>query len=156
MEFIKHLKFDKKSLIVIMLAALGVILIVFSSSLTGDTYKENKREEYTEVGFYTSYLEKRITELCNGVNGVSNTTVFLTLDTSSEYIYQNNGVSDFLILTSKDGEQAVKLCEIYPTVRGIAVVCCGGDIPRIQETLTELLSAALGLSSNKIRIAGSS
>ena len=153
MDIKKLIKPDKNKITVILLAIIGVALIISSGRLG----KEEKKEvtEYTEVGFYTSYLEQRITELCNSIYGISDAKVFLTLDTSSEQVYQNDGASDFLIVTNENGQTAVKLCEIYPKVRGIAVVCNGGDIPRVQKTVTELLSAALGLPTNKIRVAGS-
>ena len=146
-------KLDKSKLIIIGAAALGIILMLMSSNTEHSEQKETP--EYTEIGFYTTYLDERIIDLCNSIYGVSETKVFLTLDTSSEYIYQGDGVSDFLILSSEEGETAVKLCEIYPRVRGIAVVCEGGDSPRIKETVTALLSAALGLPTNKIKVAGS-
>ena len=104
------------------------------------------------MGFYTEYLEERIRKLCVSVSGVEEAEVFLTIDCSSEYVYGEGG--DYLILSGSEGEKAVLLCEIYPKVRGIAVVCTGGDQPRIREVLVSLLSAALDLSSSKIEIAG--
>ena len=142
----------KKDLPVILLASLGLVLIVVSSSV-GRT-RGKKDETYTDVGYYTSYLEGRIEELCETVDGVTDATVLLTLDSSTEYVYGTDANADFLILTGEDGESAVKLCEIYPKIRGVAVVCTNGDIPRIRETVVKLLSASLGLSSGKIEVAG--
>jgi len=141
---------DKSKLAVILLAAVGTFLLLFS----GFGGKEVPEKNYTDVSFYTEYLEERITRLCTSVEGIEEASVFLTMDCSSEYIYSEDGASDFLILSGSDGEEAVLLQEIYPRVRGVAVVCTGGDLPRIRETLTELLSAALDLPSHRIRIAG--
>ncbi|MBQ4096901.1 MAG: hypothetical protein IJC62_01940 [Clostridia bacterium] len=141
-----------KKLVLFLIAAGGVVLLLISGFFGGE---EKKSEEYTDVGFYTEYLEGRIRELCESIDGVEEAVVFLTLDCSSEYVYRDDGASDFLILSGGDGEEAVKLCEIYPRVRGIAVVCTGGELARIKETVTELLSAALGLPTNKIKVAGS-
>jgi len=88
------------------------------------------------------------------VDGITEATVFLTLDCSTEYVYSEDSASDFLILSGSDGEQAVMLYEISPRVRGVAVVCTGGDLPRIRETVTELLAAALDLPANRIKVAG--
>ena len=143
---------DKKRLLMLCLAVGGVILVMISGLFSGGN--DDKKEEYTDVGFYTEYLEGRIRELCMSIDGIDEAVVFLTLDCSSEYVYRDDGASDFLILSGGDGEEAVKLCEIYPRVRGIAVVCTGGDLSRIKETVTELLSAALGLPYNKIKVAG--
>lgn len=153
MKLKEMLKLDKSKLIILLMGLTGIALMLMSS-LDGQQ-EPQETAEYTEVGFYTSYLEERIIDLCNSIYGVSDTKVFLTLDTSSEYVYQDDGASDFLILSGDGGETAVKLCEIYPRVRGIAVVCVGGDIPRVKEAVTELLSAALGLPTNKIKVAGS-
>ena len=136
---------------VIAAGVVGVILLLCGSFLGGGKAEE-AAAEYTDVGFYTEYLEERIRRLCVSVSGVEEAEVFLTIDCSSEYVYGEGG--DYLILSGSEGEKAVLLCEIYPKVRGIAVVCTGGDQPRIREVLVSLLSAALDLSSSKIEIAG--
>ena len=146
------LNLEKQKLGILAMAVVGILLIIFSGRNSGTTSGE--RQEYTDVRFYTGYLEERIGELCRSVEGITEATVFLTLDCSSEYVYSEENAADFLILSGTDGEQAVMLYEIYPRVRGVAVVCTGGDLPRIRETVTELLAASLGLPSNKIKVAG--
>lgn len=143
----------KNKATVIALAATGIVLIIVSYFI--GVAEDDTVGEYTDVGFYTEYLESRICELCKSIDGITEATIFLTLDCSSEYIYEKEGeggASDYLILSGD--EQAVMLCEIYPKVRGIAIVCTGGDLPRIQQSVTELLAAALGISSGKIKVAG--
>jgi len=138
-------------IVMITAGLVGIVLLVFGSFIGGG--EEKKEAEYTDVGFYTEYLEERIKKLCLSVSGISEAEVFLTIDCSSEFVYGEGG--DYLILSGSDGEEAVMLCEIYPKVRGIAVVCTGGEQAGIKATLTSLLSAALDLPSNKIEIAGS-
>lgn len=149
------LKPDKSKIGIFVLAFVGILLLVFGGVFgKSSDGNANKQQEYTEVSFYTAYLEKRIMELCLSIDGISDATVFLTLDCSNEYVYSEDNASDVLILSGNNGEQAILLYEIYPRVRGVAVVCTGGDLPRIRETVTELLSASLGLPSNKIKVAG--
>lgn len=145
-------KIDKSKIIIIVLGALGLLLILLSTKLGGG---DKTKEEYTDLGFYTEYLENKIVNICKKIKGISEAEVFLTLDCSSEYVCKDDGASDLLILTDVNGKNTVKLCEIYPKVRGIAVVCTGGDEAYIKEKIVELLSAALGLPSNKIKVAGS-
>ena len=140
----------KNRIILTATAAAGLALLIFGGILPGND--QPKAAEYTDVGFYTEYLEDRIRRLCTSVSGVDEAEVFLTIDCSSEYIYTEGG--DYLILSGDGGEEAVMLCEIYPRVRGIAVVCTDGDLPAVKNTLTSLLAAALDLPSNKIMIAG--
>lgn len=150
------LPMNRQKISILLLSGIGIFLIIFSSHF--DTYdneiKPSDTPQYKDVSFYTSYLEERIRELCRSVDGIEEAVVFLTLDCSSEYVYSDDRTSDFLILSGSDGEQALMLYEIYPRIRGVAVVCTGGDLPRIRETITELLSAALALPSNKIKVAG--
>lgn len=135
-------------IIMIAAAAAGVMLLIFGGFVGTDDREQSNT--YTDVGFYTEYLEERIKKLCLSVDGITEAEVFLTVDCSSEYIYGEGG--DYLILSG--GEEAVMLCEIYPRVRGIAVVCTGGSRAAVRETVTRLLSAALDLPSSKIEVAG--
>lgn len=137
---------------------LGVLLLVSSSLLPQKA--ELDPDSYT-VQYYTDVLEERITALCNNIRGVQDATVLLTLDSGSEYVYAQNttengtgGAWDYVILQQGSGEDTILVTEIYPKIRGVAVVCTGGDNVEIQRTITELLSASLGVSSHRIRVAG--
>lgn len=138
---------------------LGLLLLVTSSFLPQKDKTETN--DYT-IQYYTEVLEQRITELCNNIHGVQDATVLLTLECSSEYVYaqnstengQGSGAWDYVIIQQGNGEEAIMVSEIYPKIRGVAVVCSGGDTAEIQSTITELLSASLGISSHRIRVAG--
>lgn len=57
---------------------------------------------------------------------------------------------------SKDiDEVSVKLClDDEGRIVGAAVLCLGGEDPMVQSRIIRLLSAALGLSTNKIEVCG--
>ena len=136
------------------------ILLLLAGSLIPDT-AEDPQDDIT-VQYYTESLEKRIQELCTSIHGITEATVLLTLENSGEYVYAQNGDTgsssgmtwDYVIVNQGEGEEAVMVTEIYPQVRGVAVVCTGGDSAAVQQIVTELLSASLGISSNRIRVAG--
>ncbi len=142
--------------------ALGILFLLMGTILPGRDNKESPGEAYT-VQYYTEALEQRIAALCTSISGIQEAAVLLTLENGSEYVYARNGVSqstgdaswDYMILSGGEGEEAVLMTEIYPKVRGVAVVCTGGDSPVVQQTVTELLSASLGIASHRIRVAGS-
>ena len=89
---------------------------------------ENEEETYRKD--ITEKLEAKITDLCESVNGVKNVHVMITVETSD---------IDTLII---------------PQVRGVAIVCDGGNSATVRKTLTELVSAALGISTARISVAG--
>ncbi len=141
---------------------LGILFLVGGTFLPNKTQAQNSGESYA-VQYYTEEMEKRIASLCTSIAGVEEATVLLTLENGSEYVYARNGNNqpdggqswDYMILHGGEEEEAVLMTEIYPKVRGVAVVCTGGDIPVIKQTVTELLSASLGIASHRIRVAGS-
>lgn len=131
------------------LIAIGLILI-FSSKIF-DNSKESEPEFSYEL--YTTELEEKIESFLLKVNGIKNVDVIITLDTSSEKVYaQNQTTLDFVTVNSGGSQSPVYIAEIYPTVRGIAVSCTNGDNIEVKERLTRLLSAYLGISSNRIEI----
>ena len=90
---------------------------------------------------------------CFGPEGIApNEKVILTLDTSNESVYAQSSSGLDYILTS-DGKP-ISVTEIYPTVRGVAIACTGGERDDIKIKVTELIGAYLGISSNRIKIVG--
>ena len=83
----------------------------------------------------------------------------LTLENDREYVYAQNSTTEgstleYVILSRSNEEEAVLLTEICPRVRGVAVVCTGGDSSAVKQTIVSLLSASLGISSHRIHVAG--
>ena len=153
LEFIK----GKKLLIIIAGAALGVFLIAYRPASTSGVSSEEDGLE--KIGFYTETLEKRIEDLCRSSAGISDVSVLLTLDSGSEYVYAANtegsegtGTREYLIVAGENGGEPVRVTEIFPKVRGVAVVCTNGDRADVKEKITTLLSAALGIPTNRIRV----
>lgn len=145
-----------RKIITILGVGIGILLLTIGAVNTGES--ETDKTEYT-IRYYTEELEERIRELCTSINGVSEATVLLTLENGTEYVYAQNQESDgrawdYVIVSSNEGEEAVLVTEIFPQVRGVAVVCTGGNTALVQQTIVKLLSASLGVPSNRIHVAG--
>ncbi len=160
-EKIKGIRKRPQTWVALVGLVLGILFLVMGTVLPAQKSKETSGEVYT-VQYYTEALETRIAALCTSVSGIQEATVLLTLENGSEYVYARNGDNqssgdaswDYMILAGGEGEEAVLMTEIYPKVRGVAVVCTGGDSPTVQQTVTELLSASLGIASHRIKVAG--
>ena len=115
-------------------AAAGIIAIVliFLSSYidfgakTPDTQK------------YSSQISSQLLEILSSVEGVGDVKIFLTMDNAGEDIYRNNSDS--------------KIKSITPTVRGVVVVCDGGDDPVVAERIMSAVTKSLDISSDKVSI----
>lgn len=162
MELIKKLKLKKSSIVIAVFILVGVLLLMFPDE-TSSSAENTASYSMAEVTTYTERLEDRIRKLCSSVRGVGDVSVLVTLDCGSEFVYADNRneqmnesgssySSDYLIIDDKDGSSPVTVTEIYPKIRGIALVCDGGDDPKIRQKLTDLLSAALGISSGRISV----
>ncbi len=146
LPFIAKLK-GGKLWIIILGAVLGVALLLY-----GGKEEEPKTENASDLEAYAASVEKKIEELCAGVDGVKNIKVAVSFESGFEYVYATDG-DKTLTVGSGSGESAVIVTEIPPVIGGVGVVCRGGGNPVIQKRLIELISAAYGVSSNKIYIA---
>ena len=98
--------------------------------------------------------------LCAQVKGASNVSVLLTLEAGSEYVYAQNSEisgtdrqkSEYVISSSSGSPNGLLVKENYPKICGIAVVCTGGDNIGVKKEITDLLSAAFNLPSNRIML----
>ena len=96
---------------------------------------ETKRSETLT---YASELEARIASLVDTVCGKSGSRVLLTTENGGESVYAMQNLVD----------------RKAPEIRGVAVICQGGDDPTLQKKITELIEAVTGAKSHRIRVCG--
>ena len=121
-------KFVKVAIII----GLSAVLLIFLSSFIdfGVVNGRNDADEYCEK------LEDKLHSVVTNIEGVGDAQIFLTMDNSGENVYLNN--------TDK------KTKSITPVVRGVVVVCDGGDDPLIVARVMSAITRSLNISSNKV------
>ena len=93
----------------------------------------------------------------------------ITYDTSDENVYakdmdeefenkENAPVeqrikSEYIIINGSDGEAGLKIKNVYPTVRGVAVVCDGANDPNVKGQIVSVVSALFDINSTRISVA---
>ncbi|MBO5439352.1 MAG: hypothetical protein J6A53_01695 [Clostridia bacterium] len=135
----------KNKILICSLVIIGVLLLLISSF---DFSKKDEKD--TSSYLYTEALEKKIEEFLKKVDGIYEAKVIVTLDTTEEKVYAQNSSGLDYILTNEGAP--ISITEIYPTVRGVAIACTNGDEDETKMKITELISAYLGISSNRIKI----
>lgn len=135
--------------------------MVIPNFFAGNKEGNQTEKENVTISYYTEKIEEKLEQLLSGANGVGQVKVVVTLDTSGEYVFARNETesdgrvaTDYVIVNGKKGEEAVFVSEIYPKIRGVAVVCTGGGDAKVKKRVTELVSAALGISAGKIAVSG--
>ncbi len=134
----------------------GVALILFGT-LTGGTGTAAAEEHENDA--YISEVENKIKQMTSLLTGSDDVGVAVFVSSSREYVYASDsdgGKSSYAVVKNGDsGSGLVLLKEIYPKIESVAIVCRGGDSASVQAKLIKLVSAATGLPSNRISIAGS-
>lgn len=87
---------------------------------------------------YASRIESRLLEIVSNISGVGEAKIFLTMDNSGENVYLKN--------------TDTKTVSIEPQVRGVVVVCEGGDDPMVVSRVLDAVTKALHISSDKVCI----
>lgn len=166
----------KNPKILIAVGLAGIMLICLPSF-----FGENKKSETAQSGeisidAYRAGLEKNVEEIVTGITGSKNVKVVITLESGIIYSYAdtNEGTSAnktgsgqestsseskqsyITVKTADGGEQALLVTTEMPQVRGVAVVCEGGDDEIINEKITNAVTAALNITSKRVYIAGGS
>ena len=126
--------FSKRLIIIAGLAGLGLIL---ASSLVDFSPSEPKGEEFS-VTTYSTQIESDLQAVVSQIEGAGETKVLLTMENSVEYVYLKDSTT--------------KTKEIQPHIRGVLVVCEGGDDPVAVERITTAVTKALDISTAKVCI----
>lgn len=161
-ETFEKLKKDKKALFTVLLGLTGMLLVLVSE-IPGFS-DDSVRTASTDESIFYQNLEESTEKLISKIDGAGKVSVMLTYDSTEEKVWakdtqekNSDGNTDtdekHIIIDAEDGETGLAVKVIYPKVRGVAVVCTGGDDPTVKSEIKALLSALFDIGSNRISIA---
>lgn len=178
-EYTKSPRFIKGLVVV---GLVGIVLILLSDLFQGkavDNQQPTTEIQYVSLAEYENQLEQGLAEIISSIDGAGKTRVLLTMESTVEQVYatnknlaQNNSTnssngnlpssdndtqaeSTYITVELSDGtEQTVLVKEIQPKVRGVLVVCAGGDDSIVREKIIDAVTKALDISSSKVSVAG--
>ena len=107
--------------------------------------------------------------LLEKIDGVGSVSVMVTLDKSSQRVYEKNQKTDTDVKTNSDGgsentanetetvlagsaKEPLEVGVVQPKVRGAAVVCSGAGNPLIKEKVTYTVAKALNIGISKVYV----
>ena len=159
------LKKDRKKLAILLAALAGIILIVISSAGEENISEEDATQPQSDFSEseYTAMIEQRLEETVASLYGAGRASVMVTLECDYETVYARDGSyskdeassdekNEYIIIDSSEHEDGLVLKTVTPRVRGVAVLCEGGNDPYVCEQITEMLSALLDLGSSSISV----
>ncbi len=162
--------------LLVILGVAGMLLILISSFFSGGKKQkeEVKINETISAEDYRIELEESVCEIVKSITGSSNVKVIITLESGIKYAYAdiNEKVSNdktegeaisigsetkqtyITVKTADGGEEALLVTTEMPEVRGVAIVCEGGDDGIISEKIENAVTAALNITSKRVYVAG--
>lgn len=176
MEFlqkrIQQLQNGKGIKVACLLGAVGILCICLSEWLPSKKKTETETLSVTAEE-YCDRIEARLSKLLGEMQGVGTCRVYVTLESGVEYVYataqkenadyvkdsNQNGEKvseredteqDVILIDGEDGKKGLLLTEIQPTVKGVVVVCDGGDKNEVVERVTAAVTTALNISSRRV------
>lgn len=164
-KYLPFLKSNKKAVIYLTVGFI-IIVLIFISEIPKE---ENENANSVESGSYDYIDNTKLEKFLENLSGAGNVKVMITYDDSSEHIYacdtsenvnmqaDGNKESDYksqhIIIENGNEEDGLVIKEIYPKIRGVAVICDGGNNPLIKEQIIDILSALFDINSNRISVA---
>lgn len=174
-------KYNKKNIIVIA-GIIGIILIFISTLFNNQKTSDEKTSHSIEnQQHYVAKLEQNIKNIISKIDGAGNCDVLVTIESDGEIVYateerknnqkakdicdgkttkvQKSGDSEkrYIKVKNKDGtEKALVVTEKKPKIRGVVVICDGGNDPKVQERITNAITIALNVTSNHVFVTKSS
>lgn len=135
-------------LLLIGLAA-GVMLLFLGGRREAEESKSVPEESFSFEA-YEKELATRLEEMIARLEGVSDVHVMLTLEQSYADELAGEG-GDYLTVRESDGGQGtVTLSRTAPKIKGVAVVCKGGNRSLQRKEIIAMLSALLELPTHRI------
>lgn len=166
--------------IIYIVGIIGIALIFLSTLFKGKpNTAAQKDKSYDPTLEYCQMLEEKIKKLVSSITSSKRVEVLITLDSGVEYVYANEIVKDtdkledvngddnrkfqqkdseekkhIIVKTQDGGERALLITELAPQIRGVAIVCEGGDRQDIAEKIKNAVSTVLDITTKRVSITG--
>lgn len=172
MAKLKHfrdmLKSEKRVRLPVVLGVVGVLLICLSEFISFPAKQEAKAEstERSAADFCTE-TEEKLKKIIAQVQDAGRVEVMITLESSDEKVYAADEKKDtktsgeteqrstdekYVLIDNGTRDDGILLKTNSPKVKGVIVVCDGGDNPTVVKQVSDAVSAALGVSANHISV----
>lgn len=149
------LKGKRKMIFFAALGIIGVFLVILGAAGAGGEKSAAEKVEISTDDAYIEELENKICNIIAKVTGDADAAVIVTCDGGTEHVYVSNGDDGDYVTVRQNGEYSLVLHRnLYPKITGVSVACRGGNDVGIKKKLIDVISTALGVSSNRICIVG--
>lgn len=178
-KLLESIKADKKLTIIVLVGLAGILLLLISELIPLPEKQEAEQapEETTQTEYhYAQDIEKRLSEIVSSIDGAGKTKVMVTLENGVESVYaadertasertsegKNEGMeinersseeNEYIILQSNGSrDEGLVIKVIQPKIRGVAIVCEGGDSAYVRQHVMQAVTAVLDIGASRVSI----
>lgn len=187
MKLLSQWKWNKDSFLILILAGILLFIIILPTEQKEELNQEKQsgidiieKQETTNTKEDESYekkMEDKLGKAIQYIEGVGQTKVIITYESSAETIIEkdkdidqskiiekdNQGgereeefyknTEDTIYETSSNGDQEPYIVKtILPKVEGVVIICQGGGSKTVEKNLTEVIQALFGIEPHKIKV----
>ena len=169
-DFFKSEKFNKY---LIVCGAVGILLLFFSEIPLKS--KSPNKTDNTETE-YVRELEEKLKSMISDLDGAGETKIMITLENGVEYKYafqerksqdisediqneenkslqkRDSSENNYIIVDGEKGREALIERKIQPRIRGVAVLCSGGDRAVVKNEVIQIVTTVLDIPSTKVSV----
>lgn len=167
----------KGSSILLLLGIVGILLICLSQFWPSSSSKSSSASSAskTTATDYAQQLENSLRGIIGNIQGVGRVQVMVTLQSGVQYEYEQNQKTtssrtattgdnaqtqentnteqDTVLADNGSGSQQPLIkTEMQPSVKGVVIVCDGGNDPSVQDEVLQTVMTALNLPATSISI----
>lgn len=163
--------------VIIFAGLIGIAFIFISGYFKNDTttVKATSSQPTVTADQYAEKLENNLTSIVTRIQGAGEAKVLVTLEQSTQYVYateekknnqttedksgssttkneaNDNTETNYILVKDADGAQrALPVTEVQPIVKGVVVVCDGGDNPAVQQNIITAITTALNITTVRV------
>ena len=118
---------------VVLVAAVGVALVLFS---LGGTKEEKAEKSSQSLAEYKAELEKELESACSSIRGVGRCEVIVPFSRGAENTYKGTN-----LIESKP-----------PEVMGVSVICEGADSDEVRAGIVGMMSSLFSIGTNRVSV----
>ncbi|MCL2487953.1 MAG: hypothetical protein FWE80_04650 [Oscillospiraceae bacterium] len=172
-KWISGLKSGQGQKILVAVGLAGILLIMLSSLLPDKQPEPPQVVASITAEQYAAQLEERLSGILSQIEGVGSCRVLVTLENGVEYVYAYQQKSDsgreentnadsskysqsdnleqsVILVDTGNGRQGLLVTEIQPTIKGVAVICQGGNDPEVKARVTETVKTVLNITEARV------
>lgn len=164
---------------ILLLAGMAGVLLIFLSQFwpasSSKTASSNVPAAKSATTSYAAQLESSLSGIVGSIQGVGRVRVMVTLESGVQYEYEQNqkttsnrtatsgdnaqtqentdNEQDTVLADNGSGaQQPLIKTEVQPAVKGVVIVCDGGNNPTVQDEVLQTVMTALNLPATSISI----